>query len=182
MGKFVVALSFLLLSTPVLAQGGQKERAPFDLKALRSLGWEIESRAPVAGIEPAVQAVVMTIALPEGQGVGLGRVSRLFLLDATDHVVFDSFAFDKVSDSIEPSVNSRTFFGLKWSVTRGTRGRPAYLVLSGTMPLQAPGEPVRTCQRTAVLSQVAGDGFVEVVDVRGPRPAITGPGEVRVLY
>ncbi|MBM4395476.1 MAG: hypothetical protein FJ087_07275 [Deltaproteobacteria bacterium] len=177
----LVALA-ILAALPAAAQPADKERPAFDLKSLRARQWDIATRGPIAGVEPAVQGIVMTMPLPEGQEKGLGAVSRLFLLDAHDRIVFDSFVNDKVSDSIEPSVNSRTFFELKWSVTRAARGRPAYLVLSGTVPRQAPGEPIRTVQRTTVLAYTPGKGFEEVVDVVGPKPAITGPGEIRLLY
>jgi len=170
----------MLAVLPAMGQNAPG-RHVFDLKALRALRWEIQSRAPVTGVEGAVQAVVMTMKLPEGKQFGLEEISRLFLLDANDGIVFDSFAWDRVSEGVEPSVNTRTFFELKWSLAKPARGRPAYLTLSGKVPVQAPGDPVRAVFRTTVIAWT-GKAFEEVVDVRAQRPAITGPGEVRVLY
>ena len=155
-------------------------RPAFDLKALQARHFVVDSRAELAGVGQGLEVVVLSRPTPEGAGKGLDRVARLFVLSG-GRVEFDSFEWDGVGDAVEPGVNSKTFFGVKWSVARPPRARKGggLLVLTGVVPLQDPGEPIRTGSRVLVLSYNQEAGFDQVLDGTGARPAVVGSTDVR---
>jgi hypothetical protein len=158
------------------------ERRLFDVKDLRARRYSVESSTDV--VLPSgrqLTAVVLTCATPDGADKGLAKISRFFLLDG-DRVEFDSFAWDQVHDSVEPGPNSRTFFNLTWEVPKlpkGSKSTPT-LILKGLIPLQNPGEPIRTGNRVLILAFRGEHGFEALVDATSGRPAVVGTGEVRI--
>jgi len=156
-----------------------EDRPVFNPVILKKLGFEIVSHTDIVGIGEGLVAVLATQVLPEAEGTGSGleRISRLFVLSG-DRVLFDSFAWDEVGEFVEPSVNSRTFFQLSWSVVKGPKTR-AFLVLRGLVPMQEPGEPIRTGQRVLVLSFEPPVTFDAQVDAVGDVLPVVTPTEVR---
>lgn len=170
-----------VLSVPGLARAEEDTRPLINLRELAKQHYEVVKREDLKGIGQGLMVVEMAVALPEaeGQGKGLERISRLFVLDG-DRITFDSFRFDGIPETGEPSVNSRTFFQLQWSVLKGAKGKNGQLMLKGIVPMQDPGEKVRTGQRVLVLSYHGVGGFETEVDAVSARPATVGPGEVRI--
>lgn len=164
---------------PAAARPALEDRPVFNPVVLKKRGFEIVSHTDIQGVGTGLVAVLTTQALPEAEGTGSGleRISRLFVLIG-DRIVFDSFDWDNVGEFVEPSINSRTFFQLAWSVVKGQKTRP-FLVLRGITPLQSPGEPIRTGQRVLVLSYEAPATFDALVDAVGDVEAIVTPTEVR---
>lgn len=156
-----------------------EDRPVFNPVVLKKRGFEIVSHTDIQGVGTGLVAVLAHQVLPEAEGTGSGleRISRLFVL-AGDRIVFDSFAWDDVGEFVEPSINSRTFFQLSWSVVKGPKTRP-FLVLRGITPLQATGEPIRTGQRVLVLSYEAPATFDALVDAVGDAEPVITPTEVR---
>ncbi len=154
------------------------DRPLFVLKSYTIRGYKVESRDELRGIGKGLQVLVLSLTLPEAECKckELGVLQRLFVLDG-ERVELDTFVEDGIEDAIEPSINSATFFNLKWSVTKT---KPAMLVLTGVTPQQTPGEKVKTAQRTLVLSWTSDGGFDMVADVTSARPAVVGPTDVRV--
>lgn len=160
------------------AAAAKPDRPVFDLKGLNGRQYQIESRSDLQGIGEGLQVIVMRRATPEGEEKGLTHINRLFVL-AGDRVVFDSFEFDEVGEAVEPGINTRTFFRIKWSVLK--RGKNAgLLVLTGLVPLQDPGEPLRLGNRTLVLALQGDGGFDDVVDATSAKPAAVGGTDVRI--
>lgn len=155
------------------------DRPVFNPVLLKQRGFDTVSHTDIQGVGTGLVAVLATQALPEAEGTGSGleRISRLFVL-AGDRIVFDTFDWDRVGEFVEPSVNTRTFFGLSWSVVKGPKTRP-FLVLRGLSPLQEPGEPIRTGQRVLVLSFVPPGTFDGLVDAVGDVEPVVTPTEVR---
>jgi hypothetical protein len=178
--RAVLVLAAVLVAGVPVAAGAQDGRPIFNLKSLLKQQYEVAQREDLKGIGQGLTLVVMALPLPEaeGQGKGLERIQRLYVLDG-DRVVFDSFTFDRIPETSEPSVNSPTFFGLQWAVQKGAKAKDGVLILKGLRPLQDPGEPVRTGHRILVLSYGAG-GFDPVVDAVSARPATLTPTEVKV--
>ena len=156
-----------------------EDRPVFNPVMLKQRGFDTVSHTDIQGVGTGLVAVLATQALPEAEGTGSGleRISRLFVL-AGDRIVFDTFGWDRVGEFVEPSVNTRTFFGLSWSVVKGPKTRP-FLVLRGLVPLQEPGEPIRTGQRVLVLSLEAPGTFDGLVDAVGEVEPVVTPTEVR---
>ena len=180
MQKRLVFWVFLASLVPALALAQTRtERPPFDLKSLKALHYEVASRTDLVGVGQGLQVVTMILNLPEGEAAGLSLVTRVFVLQ-NDRVEFDSFQWDRVPNGIEPSVNSRTFFKARWSVASRGKNKEGLFVLSGTVPLQDPGEPVRTGERTLVLEYKAESGFVQILDVTGRKPATVTATEVKI--
>lgn len=154
------------------------DRPVFVLKSYTSRGYQVESREELKGIGKGLQVLVLALPLPEAECVckELGRLQRLFILDG-ERVEMDSFVEDGIEDAIEPSVNTATFFNLKWSVTKT---KPAMLVLTGISPQQSPGEKVRTAERTLVMSWTPEAGFEALAETISARPAIVGPADIRI--
>lgn len=172
----VVATALGALPEARAAEGD--DRPVFVLKAFTSRGYQIESRTELKGIGKGLQVLVLALDMPEadGKAKSLARLHRLFVLDG-ERVELDSFIEDGVEDGIEPSINTPTFFGLTWTVTKG---KAPQLVLAGVTPQQIPGEPVRVGHRTLVLSWTSDGGFDAVADVVSARPATLAPGELKV--
>lgn len=182
------ALFVLLAGTAAMAQApapGEparvvlEDRPVFNPVTLKQRGFDTVSHTDIQGVGTGLVAVLATQALPEAEGTGNGleRISRLFVL-AGDRIVFDTFDRDRVGEFVEPSINTRTFFGLSWSVIKGPKTRP-FLVLRGLVPLQEPGEPIRTGQRVLVLSFEAPGTFDGLVDAVGEVEPVVTPTEVR---
>jgi hypothetical protein len=179
-----LVLAVIMASTAGVAQAqasagsSDDDRPMFILKNYSIRGYKIESRDELKGIGKGLQVLVLSLTLPEAecQCKELGIVQRLFVLDG-ERVELDSFVEDGIEDAIEPSVNTPTFFNLKWSVTKS---KPAMLVLTGVTPQQNPGEKVKTAQRTLVLGWSSDGGFEAVADVTSSKAAVVGPTDVRV--
>lgn len=156
-----------------------EDRPVFNPVVLKKRGFEIVSHTDIQGVGTGLVAVLTQQVLPEAEGTGSGleRISRLFVL-AGDRIVFDSFEWDEVGEFVEPSINSRTFFQLSWTVVKGPKTRP-FLVLRGITPQQATGEPIRTGQRVLVLSYEAPATFDALVDAVGDGEPVVTPTEVR---
>ncbi len=181
-------LATFLIAIATMAAGAARAEAPlaapdddrplFVLKNFTTRGYQVQSREELRGIGRGFQVLVLSLAMPEAENKckELGTLQRLFVLDG-ERVELDSFVEDGVEDAIEPSLNTATFFNLKWSVTKG---KPGLLVLSGVTPQQSPGEAPRTAQRTLVLQWTPDGGFEALVDVTSSRPAVVGPADVRV--
>lgn len=194
---WVIPAVFVLLAMhavpSAMAQGAQPEgtavraspdaapdsRPVFDVRGLRIRGYEIVMRTELVGIGEGLQVVVMSRRVEECGDSGLDKVTRMFILSG-DRIEFDSFEWDEIGDYVEPGINSRTFFGLEWSTHKRARPKAEpFLVLRGTVPLQQPGESIRTARRTLVLSRGSA-GFDLVADVLGASVPILGPTDVRV--
>jgi hypothetical protein len=160
------------------APADSDDRPVFVMKSFTSRGYQVESREELKGIGTGFQVLVLALTLPEAECKckELGKLHRLFVLDG-ERIELDTFVEDGVEDAIEPSINSETFFDLKWSVTKT---KPAMLVLTGVTPQQSPGEEARPAQRTLVLSWSANDGFEMVADAVSAKPAILGPTDLRI--
>jgi len=154
------------------------DRPVFVMKSYTSRGYQVQAREELKGIGKGLQVLVLSLTLPEAECKckELGTLQRLFVLDG-ERVELDTFAEDGVEDAIEPSINTPTFFNLQWSVTKS---KAPMLVLTGVTPQQAPGEKPKTAMRTMVMAWSSNGGFEAVADVTSARPAIVGPGEVRV--
>lgn len=173
------ALMLLALGVPPDVRAAEGDDRPvFVLKAYTSRGYQIESRTELKGIGKGLQVLVLGLDMPEAdaKAKALARLHRLFVLDG-ERVELDTFDEDGVEDGIEPSINTPTFFGLTWTVTKG---KPAMLVLAGVTPQQLPGEAVRTGYRTLVLSWTPDGGFDAVADVVSAKPSVVGAGELKV--
>jgi len=175
----------LLCSVAALAQPQatrEDRRSVFDPAALRGLRFEVASRGPLEGFAKPFEVLVLTRAVAEGQEKGIGPVSRVVILDG-NRVEFDSFTWDKVADTVEPSLDTRTFFNVRVNVLKAaTKGKPSYLVLAGLVPLQDIGQPVHTANRLLVLGHTPGHGFWEAVDAKSAKSAIVNYGNVRIDY
>jgi hypothetical protein len=160
------------------AVSDRDDRPVFVLKGFTGRGYQVESREELKGIGKDFQVLVLSLTLPEAECKckELGKLQRLFVLEG-ERVEMDSFVEDGIEDAIEPSINTTTFFDLKWSVTKS---KPALLVLTGVTPQQSPGEAARPAQRTLVLSYSQENGFEMVADTVSLKPAIVGPTDVRV--
>ncbi len=161
------------------AKATLEDRPVFNPVELKKRGFDTVSHTDIQGVGTGLVAVLVSQVLPEAEGTGSGleRISRLFVL-AGDRIVFDTFDWDRVGEFVEPSVNSRTFFQLSWSVVKGPKTR-SFLVLRGLVPLQDPGEPIRTGQRVLVLSFDPPATFDALVDAVGDVESVVTPNEVR---
>lgn len=183
-GIWVIGAMALLASwasRPTAAQERQdpgETRHRFVVREFSGRGWKLASRQDLPGFGPGFQVLVLGMDLPEAdeKGRALGPVNRLLVLDG-EWIEFDSFVDDGIDDAVEPSLQTPTFFQLKWSVLKGKR---PLLVLQGIVPTQGPGEPLQTGQRTWVLGWTPREGFESQADVVARRPAQVGPTEVRV--
>jgi hypothetical protein len=168
---------------PALAWGQPArpdDRRPiFNLKALQAVRFEVDSRSDMVGIGAGFQLVILSHAIRDGEGKGLDRISRVFVLQG-DRVEFDSFLWDGVGDAVEPGIASKTFFAVRTKMVKGVRARAPYLVLSGTVPIQNPGEPIRISNRMLVLSWTAEQGFKTALDVTSDAPPVLSGASVRV--
>jgi len=153
-------------------------RPVINKKSLKMRGYEVVEQVDLAGFGPGWTAVLLTLRLPEAALESLTAISRLYILEG-DRIEFDSFAFDAIEDGIEPSVNTRTFFNMKWEIQM--RGKsPSGLILTGIVPRQAPGSDVRTASRTLVLRWSKSGGFSEAADVISCDPARVSGGIMTV--
>jgi hypothetical protein len=157
------------------------DRRAFDLKKMKALRFEVASTSELAGLGLDLKVVVMTQPLDnEAAAKKLGPVTRMFVLQG-EQVVFDSFAWDEVSEAVEPGPTTRTFFDLKWSVVKPVKtAKTGFLVLTGAVPQQDPGEAIRTASRVLVMTYRAESGFEEVLDAISARPAVVTGTEVRI--
>ena len=188
---FIFLMIFAFVAFPALAQDElppnesipstpkvQDNRPVINKKSLKIRGYQVEEQVELPGFGPGWSAVHLTLALPEAENKALSSVSRLYILDG-DRIEFDSFIFDAIEDGIEPSVNTRTFFQMKWNVSM-KRSKPAGLVLKGIVPRQAPGDNIRVAMRTLVLVWSKKDGFRETADVISREPARISSGRLTV--
>ena len=168
-------------TTPALEQAGAPvcdNRAVINKKSLKMRGYEVIEQVELTGFGPGWTAVLLSLRLPESETDALATISRLYILDG-DRIEFDSFAFDAIEDAIEPSTSTRTFFGMKWEVMMKGKA-PGGLVLTGIVPRQAPGDPVKIATRTLVLRWSKGGGFKEAADVISCEPARVSGGIITV--
>lgn len=183
------SMIFILAQVPAFAQdkpaGDDKaasapvdKRPVINKRSLKIRGYKVAEQVELSDFGPGWSAVHLTLDLPEAQNKALSSISRLYVLDG-DRIEFDSFAFDTIEDGIEPSVNTRTFFDMKWEVTKKGR-RPSGLVLKGIVPRQSAGEDVRVETRTLVLIWSKDNGFQETADVVSRDPARISSGILTV--
>lgn len=147
-------------------------------KSLKMRGYEVIEQVELTGFGPGWTAVLLSLRLPESETDALATINRLYILDG-DRIEFDSFAFDAIEDAIEPSTSTRTFFGMKWEVMMKGKA-PGGLVLTGIVPRQAPGDPVKIATRTLVLRWSKAGGFKEAADVISCEPARVSGGIITV--
>jgi len=175
--------ALLAMWAPGIARADQgpdpgETRHRFVVREFSGRGWKLLSREELAGFGPGFQLLVLGMPLPEVEEKAreLGSVNRLLVLDG-EWIEFDSFVDDGIDDAVEPSIQTPTFFRLKWSVVKGKR---PLLVLQGVVPTQGPGEALQTGQRTWVLGWTPREGFESLADVVARRPAQVSATEVRV--
>ena len=156
------------------------DRPVFNPVVLKKRGYQVMPAEDVVDFGDSLVAVMTAQVLPEAEGTnsGLEQISRLFILSG-DRIVFDSFEMDDVGEFVEPSINSRTFFQLTWSVVKVTKGK-SYLVLRGITPRQKSGEPIRTAKRVVVLTQKGPASFEVLVDSAGTTDPVVTATEVRI--
>lgn len=153
-------------------------RPVINKKSLKVRGYQVVEQVELSAFGNGWSAVLLSLALPEAETEALSAVSRLYILEG-DRIEFDSFAFDSIEDSIEPSINTRTFFKMKWEVLY--KGKtPSGLVLTGIVPRQASGEKVRVATRTLVLQWTPATSFRETADVVSREPARVSGGIMTV--
>ncbi|HNZ02814.1 MAG TPA: hypothetical protein PKK50_01605 [Myxococcota bacterium] len=153
-------------------------RPVINKKSLKMRGYEVVDQVDLTSFGPGWSAVLLSLKLEDAETDTLAAVNRLYILDG-DRIEFDSFSFDAIEDAIEPSVSTRTFFKMKWEVRMKGKS-PNGLVLTGIVPRQAQGEPVRTSNRTLVLGWSKTTGFFEAADVVSRDPARVSGGIVTV--
>lgn len=147
-------------------------------KSLKMRGYEVVEQVDLAGFGPGWSAVLLSLQLPEADMEALSTISRFYILDG-ERIEFDSFNFDAIEDGIEPSVSTRTFFGMKWEIQMKGKS-PSGLILTGIVPRQAPGEKIRIATRTLVLRWSKSGGFAEAADVVSSEPARVSGGIMTV--
>lgn len=169
-----------LVVAMALATSALAKEQTFDLKKLRALRFEVASSTDLAGIGKDLKVVVMHLPLEEEFAKVLGPITRMFILEG-ERILFDSFEWDDVSDAVEPGPNTRTFFKLNWSVIKPSKSaKQAFLVITGVIPQQEPGEAIKTANRILVLRYSTETGFEDVVDATSARPAVISGTEIKI--
>lgn len=158
----------------------QADRRPiFDFHALQKQKWELVSKTDLSSIVKGFSLIILQHSVPEGEEKGLSKINRVFIIDG-DRVEFDSFLWDKVGDTVEPSTASKTFFGVKVQVQRA-QGKTFFLVMTGIMPTHLPGDPITTTNRLLVVQYDGDKKKWETVGEATSSKAITVSGNQGII-